>query len=91
MIPLTRLSLVPLAIWLALLALLGVTVGAAFVPLGAGNGLISSSVAAIKVALIMIFFMKLKSSSSLLRLTSLAGLFWLIFLFSLTASDYLTR
>jgi cytochrome c oxidase subunit 4 len=91
MIPLLRLWLLPALIWLALLALLGVTVGAAFVPLGVGNGLISSSVAAIKVALIMVFFMKLKSSSPLLRLASLAGLFWLMFLFSLTASDYLTR
>lgn len=87
----TNLWIVPGAIWLALLALLGVTVAAAFVPLGLGNGLISSSVAAFKVALIMIFFMKLKSSSPLLRLASLAGVFWLIFMFSLTASDYLTR
>ncbi len=81
----------PVMVWLALMALLAVTVVAAYIPLGLGNGAISMSVAAIKVALIMLFFMKLRSSSALLRLTSMAGLFWLIFMFTLTASDYLTR
>jgi hypothetical protein len=35
--------------------------------------------------------MKLRSSSELLRLAALAGVFWLSFMFMLTASDYLTR
>jgi len=81
----------PGAVWLALLALLALTVGSAFIPLGLGNGLINASVAAIKVALVMVFFMKLRSSSGLLRLAALAGMFWLILMFVLTASDYLTR
>jgi cytochrome c oxidase subunit 4 len=86
-----KLWTVPCIIWLVLLALLAVTVVAAYVPLGIGNGIASMSIAAVKVALIMTFFMKLKSSSPLVRLLSLSGAFWLIFLFSLTASDYLTR
>jgi caa(3)-type oxidase subunit IV len=49
------------------------------------------AIAAAKVALILLFFMKLRSSSALVRLASLAGLFWLVFMFALTAGDYLTR
>jgi cytochrome c oxidase subunit 4 len=86
-----RLWTMPCIIWLALLALLAMTVAASYLPLGIGNGIASMSIAAVKAALILIFFMKLKSSSPLIRLLSLSGIFWLIFLFSLTASDYLTR
>jgi len=81
----------PTAIWLSLLVLLAITVSASFLPLGAGNGIVSMSVVICKAALIMYFFMKLRSSSALLRLASVAGLFWLLFTFSLTFSDYLTR
>jgi len=45
----------------------------------------------VKVALVLVFFMQLQSSSALLRLASVAGLFWLVLMFGLTASDYLTR
>jgi cytochrome c oxidase subunit 4 len=86
-----RLWLMPIAVWFALLILLAVTVSASYLPLGAGNGIVSMSVVVGKTALIMYFFMNLRSSSALLRLASLAGLFWLIFGFSLTFSDYLTR
>lgn len=81
----------PALVWLALLALLALTVGTAFIPLGLGNGMINAGVAATKVALVMVFFMKLRSSSALTRLTAFAGMFWLILMFALAASDYLTR
>jgi cytochrome c oxidase subunit 4 len=86
-----RLWLMPAAVWLALLTLLAITVSASYLPLGLGNGIVSMSVVASKATLIMYFFMKLQSSSALLRLAAVAGLFWLIFTFSLTFSDYLTR
>lgn len=81
----------PTAVWLALLLLLGLTVGSAYVPLGAFNGIINYVVATAKAALVLIFFMHLDRSRALLRLTALAGLFWLVFLFSLAFGDYLTR
>jgi cytochrome c oxidase subunit 4 len=86
-----RIWLMPALIWLALVVLLAITVGSAFVPLGAGNTIINMAIAAAKAALIGLFFMNLVRSSTLLRLGAVAGLFWLAFLFVLTSSDYLTR
>jgi cytochrome c oxidase subunit 4 len=83
--------ILPGAVWFALLILLTATVGSAYIPLGAFNTVINMLIAAAKVALILLFFMKLRSSSPMIRLTSLAGLFWLTFMFALTAGDYLTR
>lgn len=81
----------PAAIWLALLLLLAITIGAAYLPLGPGNGVVSMGIAACKAALILLFFMELKTSSALLRLASLAGVFWLVLMFSPTFGDYLSR
>jgi cytochrome c oxidase subunit 4 len=79
------------AIWLALLILLAITVGSAYLPLGAANGPINLGIAAIKAALVALFFMNLATSTVLVRLASVAGVFWLVFMFALTAGDYLTR
>ena len=86
-----RLWIAPSAVWFALLLLLAATVGAAYLPLGISNTIISLVIAAVKVTLVMVFFMELRTSSALIRLAALAGMFWLIFLFALTAGDYLTR
>jgi len=79
------------AVWLALMLLLIMTVASAYVPLGIFNSIINMAIAAAKVALVMLYFMKLRSSAALLRLAALAGLFWIVFMFILTAGDYLTR
>lgn len=81
----------PVLIWLALCVLLAITTGSAYIPLGPGNGLINMTVSTLKAALIMVFFMNLRTSSVLVRIASGAGLFWLAFMFALTAGDYLTR
>ncbi|HZL32022.1 MAG TPA: cytochrome C oxidase subunit IV family protein [Pseudolabrys sp.] len=81
----------PLLIWAALCVLLAITTGSAYIPLGPGNGLINMTVSALKGALIMLLFMNIRTSSVLVRIASAAGLFWLTFMFALTASDYLTR
>jgi len=81
----------PSMVWLGLLVLLGISVGSAYIPLGVGNGLINYGVAATKATLVLIFFMHLDRSRALLRLAALCGLFWVVFLFSLTFGDYLTR
>lgn len=73
------------------MVLLAITVGSAHVPLGIFNSIVNMGIAAIKVALVVLFFMEVSSSSPLIRLASLAGLFWLILMFSLTAGDYFTR
>jgi cytochrome c oxidase subunit 4 len=86
-----RLWVIPGAVWVALLMLLAATVASAYIPLGAFNTVLNMAIAAMKVALIAVFFMKLRSSKPLVRLVSVAGIFWLILMFSLTAGDYLMR
>jgi cytochrome c oxidase subunit 4 len=86
-----RLWIKPGLVWLALMVLLGITVGSAYVPLGTFNTVINYTIAAIKAVLVFVFFMHLVRASALLRLASIAGLFWLVFMFSLTLGDYLTR
>jgi cytochrome c oxidase subunit 4 len=86
-----RLWLKPSLVWLALLLLLGLSVGSAYIPLGIMNGLINYGIAATKAALVLVFFMHLDRSRALLRLAALSGIFWVTFLFSLSFGDYLTR
>ena len=80
-----------LPIWAALLVLLGVTCVAAYIPLGTLNVVVGLSIAAIKASLVAFLFMNLKRSDALIRLAAAAGFFWLIVLFALTLSDFLTR
>ena len=81
----------PILIWAALCVLLAITTGSAFIALGVGNGIVNMTVSGLKAALIVLFFMNLRTSSVLVRIASGAGLFLLIFMFALTAGDYLTR
>lgn len=80
-----------LLIWAALLGLLGLTFGLAYVPLGAFSVPTALGIAALKAGLVALLFMGLSRSGVLMRLAAIAGLLWLVILFSLTLSDYLTR
>jgi len=75
----------------ALLALLVLTVGAAFLPLGPWQTAAAMLISSAKAFLIVVFFMHLRKANPLLRIFAAAGVFWLGFLFALTLSDYLTR
>jgi cytochrome c oxidase subunit 4 len=81
----------PVLVWVALCLLLATTVASAYVPLGLFNSVINLVIAALKAALIAVFFMNLSHSSALVRLAAAAGVFWLSFMFILAASDYLSR
>ena len=63
----------------------------AFAPLGAAKFAVNFIVAGLQVVLVGLFFMRLNRASSLVRLTAVAGLFWLTFLFIMAGTDYLTR
>lgn len=78
-------------VYLALIVLLAVAVGIAYLPLGNWGPVAAMSVAAAKAALVMIFFMRLNAEDSLVRVFAVAGIFWLAILFLLSLSDYLTR
>lgn len=81
----------PALVWLVLLILLAASAWSAFFPLGALNPTINLLLAAVMLFLLAAFLMDLKNASALLRLVAAAGLFWVIFLFALTFTDYLSR
>jgi cytochrome c oxidase subunit 4 len=77
--------------WIALLILLAITAGSAFVPLGAANVMINFGIAALKALLVMIVFMDLRRTTRLVRMVAAAGFVWLLVLAGLSLTDYVTR
>ncbi len=86
-----HLWIVPGAAWLALIVLFAVSLGTAYLPLGAANIAINLFLAAAMVAVLVILLMDLRQSNVLLRIVAAAGLFWTALMFTLTFSDYLSR
>jgi cytochrome c oxidase subunit 4 len=78
-------------ILLALLVGTGLTVWASFVDLGPWNPVIALAIATGKATLVVLYFMHVKYSSRLTKLTVGAGLFTFIALISMTLSDYISR
>jgi cytochrome c oxidase subunit IV len=80
-------------VWIALMLLMALTVFLSTVPMGhAANTIVALIIAAIKAALVLMFFMHLKYESYTLSAVVFgAGLFWLLILFGLSLVDYLTR
>ncbi|CAH0260378.1 hypothetical protein SRABI118_03202 [Massilia sp. Bi118] len=77
--------------WLALLALLALSAGTAWIPLGWINTAIGLAVATVKALLVAVVFMRLRAGHPLLRMTALAGLLTMALLFLLSGADYATR
>ena len=71
--------------------MLGITIGVAFINLGAFNFPVAISIAIMKAILVVLFFMHVKYSSRLTKLIIVTGLFFLVILFTLTMSDYVSR
>jgi cytochrome c oxidase subunit IV len=78
-------------IFLALIALTGITTAVAFVDLGPMNTVAALAIAVCKMLLVVLFFMHVKYSPGLTRLVVVAGFFWLGLLIMLTLADELTR
>ena len=79
------------AIFAALMVLTVVTVAVAFINLGSLNFPVAIGIAITKATLVVLFFMHVKYSTRLVKLTVLAGLYWMMILIGLTLNDYLTR
>ena len=75
-------------IFLALMVLTGVTVGAAYVDLGQFNFLVAMIIAVFKASLVVWYFMHVKYQSKLTKLTVATGLFFLAILLGLMLVDY---
>ena len=78
-------------VYVACLVLLGATMLVAQFQLGALNPILNMSISAAKTALVVWFFMHVRRAGPLLRLAAVMGLIWLMILFGLSLSDYLTR
>lgn len=74
-----------------LLVLLAATVGVAMVPLGPWSVVVALGIAVAKGTLIVLYFMHVRYSGSLVQVFSVAGFLWLALLFVFLFSDYVTR
>jgi cytochrome c oxidase subunit 4 len=80
-----------IAVWIALLVLTTVTVFVATLELGPLNAIVALTIATTKALLVLLFFMELRYSPALTKLTVVAAIFFLCLLAGLTLSDYMTR
>ena len=80
-----------ITILLALLVGTAVTVWASFIEMGPLNPVIALAIAATKMILVVLFFMHVKYSTKLTKLTVAAGVFTFLILVGVTLSDYWTR
>lgn len=74
-----------------LLVLTGVTVGASYLELGIFNPIVAIAIACIKAVLVVLFFMHVKYSSKLTKLTVAAGFLTFCVLITMTMTDYISR
>jgi len=75
----------------ALLLGTGLTVWASFLELGPWNPIIALAIATTKALLVVLFFMHVKYSTKLTKLTVFAGVFMFLVLISMTLADYISR
>jgi cytochrome c oxidase subunit IV len=90
-----------LAILLCLLAATGLTVWASYIDLGdwhiaSGitlfwNPVVAIAIACTKMILVVLFFMHIKYSTKLTKLTVISGVFIFLGLISMTLADYMSR
>ncbi|NOT43903.1 MAG: oxidase [Acidobacteria bacterium] len=80
-----------IGIFLGLMVLTAVTVGVAFINLGPLNFPVAIAIAILKATLVILFFMHVKYSSTLTKMFVGTAFFFLIILFGLTLTDYLSR
>jgi cytochrome c oxidase subunit IV len=75
----------------ALMLMTAITVGVAYIDLGPINTIVAIVIACIKAMIVVLYFMHVKFGTRLVKLTVIAGLYWMGILLTLTLSDYLTR
>ncbi|MDO8493888.1 MAG: cytochrome C oxidase subunit IV family protein [Deltaproteobacteria bacterium] len=79
------------AVWMALLALTGITVGVSYYNFGDWNIFVAMLVATIKAALVCLYFMHLKYDNKVNAVVFASGIFCLAVFIILTATDELFR
>jgi cytochrome c oxidase subunit IV len=79
------------AVFAALIVGTILTVLVARFDLGPFNNIVMLTVACAKALLVILFFMHVRWSSRLTWVVAGAGFFWLLIMFTITMTDYLTR
>ena len=74
-----------------LLVMTATTVGVSYIDMGLFNPVVALAIAAFKMVLVVLFFMHVKYSTKLTKLTVGAGVFTFLVLIGMTLSDYMTR
>jgi cytochrome c oxidase subunit 4 len=74
-----------------LLVFTGLTVAASFIEMGVFNPIVALGIACIKAVLVVLFFMHVKYSTKLTKLTVFCGLFTFLALIGMTLADYFSR
>lgn len=80
-----------LTVFVALLVFTGITVWVAGLDLGVLNTPVALGIAVTKGTLVVLFFMGVRHNTPLTKTVAISGFVWLIILFGITMSDYLTR
>ena len=75
----------------ALLVGTALTIWASYIDMGFWNPIIALAIATAKATLVVLFFMYVKYSSKLTKLTVFAGVFTFFILISMTLADYISR
>jgi cytochrome c oxidase subunit 4 len=78
-------------VFAALIVGTAITVAVAFMDLGAFNNVVMLTIACTKALLVVLFFMHVRWSTRLTWVVVGAGFFWLLIMFTLTMSDYMSR
>ena len=78
-------------IFVALLIGTALTIGASYLEMGPFNPVIALLIAVIKATLVVLYFMHVKYSSKLTKLTVGAGVFTFLILVGMSLSDYFSR
>jgi cytochrome c oxidase subunit 4 len=76
---------------LGLLVGTALTVWASFIDLGPWNPVIALAIATSKAMLVVLFFMGVKYSTKLTKLTIISGIFIFLALIGMTLADYMSR
>lgn len=77
--------------WIALMVLLALTAGSAYLHMGIWNTVTNLGIAIAKALLVGMVFMHLKTSRGAIRAAVAVALFTLALLFVISGSDYATR
>jgi cytochrome c oxidase subunit 4 len=78
-------------VFMALIIFTGLTYGIALINLGPFNAIVAITIAMIKTLLVILFFMHVKYSPKMTKVTVVSGFFFLLILVALSLTDYISR